>query len=144
MNENTIFYGEAENLAGEALKVNADGAAYLVGSSCGECKKRVFPPTNVCPDCMSENLTALPLSKRGTLYSWSIVHVAPKGWHLPFIAAYVDLPEEVRIFTHLVEVAPEDLVFDMPVEVRIAELGIDEKNHAVKSYAFSPLQPEKS
>ena len=144
MNENTIFFGEAENLAGEALKVNADGAAYLVGSSCEECNKRVFPPTNVCPNCMSENLTALPLSKQGTLYSWSIVHVAPKGWHLPFIAAYVDLPEEVRIFTHLVEVAPEDLVFDMPVEVRIAELGIDEKNHAVKSYAFSPLQPENS
>ena len=144
MNEKTIFFGEAENLAGEALKVNADGAAYLVGSSCEECNKRVFPPTNVCPDCMSENLTALPLSKRGTLYSWSIVHVAPKGWHLPFIAAYVDLPEEVRIFTHLVEVAPEDLVFDMPVEVRIAELGLDEKDHAVKSYAFSPLQPENS
>ena len=144
MNENTIFYGEAENLAGEALKVNADGAAYLVGCSCEECNKRVFPPTNVCPDCMSENLTALPLSKQGTLYSWSIVHVAPKGSHLPFIAAYVDLPEEVRIFTHLVAVAPEDLVFDMPVEVRIAELGSDEKNHAVKSYAFSPVHPENS
>ena len=144
MDENTTFFGATENLAGEALKVNTDGSAYLVGSSCMECNKRVFPPTNVCPDCMSENLTAIPLSKQGTLYSWSIVHVAPKGWHLPFIAAYVDLPEEVRIFTHLVGVDPEDLVFDMPVEVRIAELATDEKNHSVKSYAFTPLKQENT
>ena len=39
----------------------------------------------------------------GSLYAWSVVHVAPKGWNVPYIAGYVDLPESVP-FAHIVGV----------------------------------------
>ncbi|MBK20379.1 MAG: hypothetical protein CMM52_16225 [Rhodospirillaceae bacterium] len=130
---------EALNLAGDAVSRAADGTVQLVGSECGECGKNVFPPTDVCPQCMSENLSSRKLSAQGKLYSWSVVHAAPKGWDLPFIAAYVDLPEEVRVFAHIVDADPEALEMEMPVEARIAVLGSDESGTAIESYAFTPV-----
>ena len=82
----------------------------------------------------------MSLSRRGTLYSWSVVHAAPKGWSLPFIAAYVDLPEGVRVFAHMVDVDPADLVMDMAVEVCMATLGTDETGATVESYSFVPVK----
>lgn len=129
----------ALNLAGDAVVREPNGAAHLVGSECGDCHARVFPPVPVCPQCMSENMAPLALSKRGTLYSWSVVHAAPRGWTLPFVAGYVDLPEGVRVFAHIVGGDPKALRFDMAVEVTIAVLGTDDQGHPVESYAFRPV-----
>jgi uncharacterized OB-fold protein len=131
---------EALNLAGDAVERDAMGKATILASECADCQKRVFPPTDVCPECLSEDLGRIALSQRGTLYSWSVVHAAPKGWSLPFIAAYVDLPEGVRVFAHMVDVDPADLVMDMAVEVCIARLGVDETGAPVESYSFVPVK----
>ncbi len=133
---------EALNLAGDAVERDAEGVVRLVASECADCGKRVFPPTDVCPECMSENVARLTLSARGTLYSWSVVHAAPKGWSLPFVAAYVDLPDGVRVFAHMVDVDPNHLIMDMPVEVCMATLGTDETGAAVESYSFVPVREE--
>jgi uncharacterized OB-fold protein len=131
---------EALNLAGDAVERDAGGAVHLIGTECNDCGKRVFPPTGVCPECMSENVARLKLGSRGTLYSWSVVHAAPRGWRLPFVAAYVDLPEGVRVFAHMVDVDPGTLVMDMKVEVCMATLGTDETGATVESYSFVPVK----
>lgn len=131
---------EALNIAGDAAECDGAGVVTIVASECADCRKRVFPPTDICPECLSENLNRLPLSRRGTLYSWSVVHAAPKGWRLPFIAAYVDLPEGVRVFAHMVDVDPAALVMDMDVEVCMARLGTDEAGAPVESYSFVPVK----
>lgn len=131
---------EALNLAGDAVARDGAGVVTLIASECADCGKRVFPPTDICPECLSENMSRLGLSRRGTLYSWSVVHAAPKGWSLPFVAAYVDLPEGVRVFAHMVGIDPARLVMDMPVEVCLAILGTDETGAAVESYSFAPVQ----
>lgn len=131
---------EALNLAGDAVTRDADGTVRLVGSECNDCSEKVFPPTDVCPECMSENMSSLKLSEEGNLYSWSVVHAAPKGWSLPFVAAYVDLPEDVRVFSHIVDADPDSLKMDMPVKAQIATLGHDEMGAPFESYAFTPVQ----
>jgi len=131
---------EVFNLAGDAVTRDADGTVRLVGSECDDCNKRLFPPSDVCPECMSENLSPIKLSAEGTLYSWSVVHAAPKGWGLPFVAAYVDLPEEVRVFAHIVDADPDILEMEMPVKAQIAILGSDESGAPFESYAFTPLR----
>ena len=55
---------EALNLAGDAVERDARGAVRLVASECADCGKRVFPPTDVCPECMSENVARLTLGAR--------------------------------------------------------------------------------
>jgi uncharacterized OB-fold protein len=138
MNDAAEDLKEVLNIAGDAVRREADGTVRLVGSECGDCATRVYPPSDVCCECMAENMSPLAMGSAGTLYSYSVVHAAPKGWTLPFVAAYVDLPEGVRVFAHIVDVDPADLAMDMPVEATIAVLGSDEQGNPVESYAFRP------
>ena len=125
-------------IAGDAVENGLDGVPHLVGSSCRACSARVFPPVAVCPECLSEDLDRVGLSRRGTLYSYSTVYVAPKGWRVPYVAGYVDLPEGVRVFTHVVGAEPDALEMDMDVELTTAEFGIDAEGIGFASYAFAP------
>lgn len=124
-------------LAGDAVREAEDGSPQLYGTVCNDCGAKVFPPTHVCPECMSENVSDIELSHEGTLYSWSVVHVAPKNWRVPYVAGYVDLPEGVRVFTHIVGADFDSLTMDMPVELTTAEL-FEEAGMPVESYAFTP------
>ncbi|MGE0748102.1 MAG: Zn-ribbon domain-containing OB-fold protein [Rhodospirillales bacterium] len=125
-------------LAAEGVEIDGAGAPWLVGSVCADCGAKVFPPVHVCPECMSEKINPLRLSRHGTLYSWSVVHVAPKGWKVPYIAGYVDLPEGVRVFTHVVGADPKALTMDMTVSLTTATLGTGEDGRPMASYAFTP------
>ena len=124
-------------LAGEAMRIDDRGSPVLLGSRCEDCGARTFPPARVCPECMSENMAEVELSNVGSLYAFSMVHVAPRGWKVPYIAGYVDLPEGVRVFTHVTNADPEHLEMDMPVQLTTAVLRHDDE--AVESYAFEPL-----
>lgn len=128
-------------LDGNALRVGADGTPTLIGMSCGDCGAKAFPPAPVCPECMSEKISDIELSQTGSLYTWSVVHVAPKGWNVPYIAGYVDLPEGVRVFAHIVGADPEALEMDMDVMLTTATLGENEDG-PVESYAFTPVKAQ--
>ncbi len=129
---------DALNIDGDAVARDAAGGLSLIGAVCADCTKRVFPPSPVCPDCMSENMERLTLSREGTLYSYSLVHIAPRGWRVPFVAAYVDLPEDVRVFAHIVECEPQALAIDMKVSLCAAILGEDETGAPFEGFAFRP------
>jgi len=126
-------------IAGEAVRAGADGAPVLVGSVCAGCGTRVFPPVPVCPECMSDDMAPRELPRQGKLYSWSVVHVAPKRWTVPYIAGYVDLDEGVRVFAHIVDAEPAALEMDMEVALRVATLGAEQDGTARRSYAFAPV-----
>ena len=126
-------------LAGDAVRVGTDGDARLIGIVCGDCEAKVFPPVPVCPECMSENVSETELSDQGSLYTWSVVHVAPKNWTVPYTAGYVDLPEGVRVFAHIVDADPDTLEMDMPVRLTTAVLGEDQTG-PVESYAFTLVE----
>lgn len=124
-------------LAGAAIRESADGAPHLYGTECADCGTKFFPPAPVCPECMSESVGEIELGPDGTLYSWSVVHVAPKNWKVPYVAGYVDLPGNVRVFAHIVGADPASLTMDMPVTLTTAEL-FEEAGVPVESYAFTP------
>ena len=58
---------------------------------------------------------------------------------MPYIAGYVDLPQSVRVFAHIVGVDAADLEMDMAVTLTTAVVGADE-NGTVESYAFTPAK----
>jgi uncharacterized OB-fold protein len=130
------------NIAGDALVEKPDGTNCLIAVECGDCSERVFPPVAVCPECMSENMTKIELSGIGKLYSWSVVRIAPANWKAPFIAGYVDFPEGVRVFAHMVDIDPDELSFDMPVSVCRSVLGVESNGTEIESYSFLPIAEE--
>jgi uncharacterized protein len=140
MSEAAEQLARALDLDGAALDRAAEGGPRLTGSECADCGQRVFPPTDVCPECMSEAIRPLPLSRTGTLYSYSVVHAAPKGWKLPYIAAYVDLPEGVRVFAHIVDADPRGLAMDSAVALCVATLGENADGVPMEGFAFRPFR----
>ncbi len=72
---------------------------------CEACGKFTFPPKPICPHCWSDKMQWKSLSPRGTLYSWTRIHAAPKVFadEAPYAVCVVDLDIGLRIATRLVE-----------------------------------------
>lgn len=66
---------------------------HIVGTHCPACGFINFPPSRVCAQCMSVEVQAKPLSRRGQLYSHTTMR---RGDHTLFVG-YVDLPEHIRV-----------------------------------------------
>jgi uncharacterized OB-fold protein len=127
-------------LAADHVRAAAGGIA-LIGQTCNDCGKSLFPRTGVCPACQSVNLADSEMPQRGVLYSWSVVHVAPKPWATPYVIGYVDLPNQVRVFSHIGG-APEDLRVDMPVRLQPAHAAAAAADNggAQPPFLFSPVE----
>lgn len=86
----------------DLLEVPADGSApYLKGYRCRKCGQLDFPKLSPCPHCWGDEFDAVPLSRRGVLYSFSDIFVGQAGMKTPYVFGYVDLPEDLRIFARL-------------------------------------------
>lgn len=127
----TLAPHQGRTLAANEISVSPDGDVRLRGVQCADCGMKVFPVTDVCPDCLSTSLKELMLGGEGRLYSYTTVHVAPPGWQTPYVVGYVDTPEGVRLFGKVkVKVGvktgageQQALRVDMPVGVRVVADG---------------------
>jgi len=126
---------KAANIAGDALAVGEDGEIALVGALCEECETQVFPSTAVCPHCMNELVRRKLLSRTGKIYSYSTVHAGPARWLKPFVAAYVDLDDGVRVFSRLVTETPR---CGDRVRLATGQVGRDASGEALFSFVFVP------
>jgi uncharacterized protein len=87
---------------------------------CNDCGSKIFYPRKFCPECWSGSLDWKEASGKAKIYTFSTAFsmVEPKFMdELPYTIAYVDLEEGVRMMTRIVECKPEDIRFDMEVEV---------------------------
>ena len=88
----------------------ADGR-FLIGR-CKDTGRHFFPPRGVSPFTLSPNVELVAASGRGTLYSYTVMRAKE-----PYMPAMVQLEEGPRIFTNLVDVAPEDVRIGMKLRV---------------------------
>jgi uncharacterized OB-fold protein len=124
-------------VAPDLVSVDANGIPHLTGGRCRACGARSFPRAPVCTSCLSEDIEACNVSDRGTLYSYSIVHQAPKGWAVPYALGYIDLPDDVRVLAHL-DVAASAIKIDMPMKLSVGVVGADAAGSPLMSYTFAP------
>src|SRR5215471_19378115 len=84
---------------------------HLEGQKCSSCGAIFLDPKRVaCSKCGGTGtLKAIPLSNKGKVYLFSVVHQSFPGIKTPYITAIVDLPEGVSVRSNLVDVDPEDL-----------------------------------
>ena len=70
------------------------GEKRLRGSRCDLCGRIAFPPMAVCPGCgptHSGAVRQVELPSRGTVVTWTVLHVAPKGFPSPLLHCVLDL-----------------------------------------------------
>ena len=87
---------------------------------CGDCGAFRYYPRALCPSCLSDRIEWVRSSGQGTIYTFTVVYqnLAP-GFRdeLPYVLAYVELEEGVRMLTNIVGCPPEAVRIGMPVEV---------------------------
>lgn len=128
----------------DTLGVN-QGEIRLIGSECPLCRRVYFPARKICPDCLDDNrpMKTKILSDSGRIYSFSVAQVAPPGFKVPHVQAYVDLEEGVRLFTLLVEYGDvRELRAGLPVKLVIGEVGENDEGKKRLTYCFRPIFEE--
>jgi uncharacterized protein len=95
---------------------------------CLSCARVFHYPRPFCPTCWSDDVEWFEASGRGTVYTYSVVHVndlPPWPERVPYIAAIVELDEGPRLMTNVVECAFEDVHCGLAVSVVFKEHADD-------------------
>jgi uncharacterized OB-fold protein len=98
----------------------------LVLQRCARCHTFRWYPRPTCHGCWSLDAEWAPVSGRGTVHSYVVIHhaFAPAFRDdLPYIVVVVDLAEGVRVPATLKGCHPEAVRIDMPVHVRFERVS---------------------
>lgn len=88
--------------------------------ACADCGHIRFPPSLLCPRCLSEKAEWQQLSGRGKVYSWIVVHQSQHpafNADTPYNVVIVELEEGPRLHSQLVDCPNDQIRIGMPVEV---------------------------
>ena len=105
----------------DLFKETPDGIV-LVGNKCNACGKAFFPKIEFCTKCLNKELEEIVLSKRGTLYSYTITRVPVGKFPIPHAVGMITLPEEVRLTAPLVIGDDEEFKIGSEMEMEITTL----------------------
>lgn len=87
---------------------------------CSACNRPWFPPSEICPECLSDRWEWRKVSGKGTVFSFVIFH---RPYHpgfraeLPYNVSIIELEEGPRMFSNVVGCSNDDLHVGMPVQV---------------------------
>jgi len=87
---------------------------------CAGCAHVRFPPAALCPRCLSESFAWEPMSGRGKVYTWIVVHRPQHPAFFedaPYNVAIVELEEGARLHSRIVGCSNDAIEIGMPVEV---------------------------
>jgi uncharacterized OB-fold protein len=108
----------------------AAGDAHLALPYCESCRRFHWPARGRCPQCRGES-TWRHSSGFGRIVTFSVVRraVNPElAEDAPYVVAFVELDEGVRLFTNIVGVQPDMLAIGMRVRCRF-EAALDADVH---------------
>ena len=113
----------------------------LTGEICPTCEAKLFPPRDICPHCNGPAKTRFDFCGRGTVYSYSLVNSAPRGFAhcAPYVVALIALDEGPLITAQLTETDPEDVCIGMPVEMVTRKMREESDQGLIEyGYKFRP------
>ncbi len=95
----------------------------LMLQRCEQCKTFIYYPRPRCPECFSDRLKWEPVSGKGTVYSFTVVHRAATRMFAdkPYVLAIVELDEGPRMTTNIVA-PPESVKVGMRVVVEFDDV----------------------
>ncbi len=118
----------------------------LMGSRCASCSETTLGSNRICPNCGGTEVRALPLSQRGVLWTYTVVHHRPPGDYkgpdpfVPFAMGLVELPEGLRVLAPI-KGDPARVKIGMPLQFE-AFVRPGSAAPEVVSFHFAPLAKE--
>ena len=111
---------------------------------CETCGEHFFPRRAICAKCLSENTAQIELQGRGTLYSYTFVHIPLFGsTNIEHVEGYgvglIDLPEGPRLQMPLAGKQGEFRI-GQPLQAELDKLREDESGRDVVIVRFRPVE----
>ncbi len=96
------------------------GRGQLTAVKCGRCGALAIPPREFCPNCSERAWQPTPLSGEGTIASYTVIRVAPRGYasEVPYAIAAVHMKEGVSLLGRVVDIPLDRLRVGLPVRFR--------------------------
>ncbi len=95
-------------------------AGRLTGIRCAQCGGLAVPPKEFCPVCQGRQWESVPLSGTGTVTSFTVIRIPPRGRapEAPYAVAVVKLNEGVSLLGRVVDIPLDALTTGLPVKFR--------------------------
>ena len=122
------------------------GRYNLKGTKCANCGRIFFPARSFCPVCRRASagkMEEYALSRRGKVFTFSIVHEAPESNSLqkPYAVAMIETDDGVKITGQLVDVEFDKISIGMPVRAVLRKLDCDGESGVIRyGYKFVPAE----
>ena len=122
--------------------------ATLIGSHCKGCGGYQFPRSFTCnnPTCKNKDVEDVALSRRGTLWSYSVQFYEPPPpfksltpTFEPFAVGLIEIPEGLKILGRVVGTDINSLKIGMKLEIVAQKLFVDEQGSDAIGWAFRPV-----
>jgi uncharacterized OB-fold protein len=98
----------------------------LLLQRCAGCGHLQFPPQSFCAGCLSEDMTWIKASGRGTVLSYTAVHWSPNPAYAadaPYVLALIGLEEGPRMLSNIVDCASGEVRIGMTVTAVFEDCG---------------------
>ena len=113
----------------------------LLGGKCTSCGEVFYPKQFSCPRCTNRDIEEVPLSRRGKLHTYTIVHQRPLDYEgkIPYLIGKVKLTDGAFVLAPLVDCDIGSLRIDTEMELVVEKVGKDEDNNDIFDYKFKPI-----
>lgn len=117
----------------------------LVGSRCTSCDEVSLGKVLSCPNCAGISLETIPLSKKGFLWTYTVIRNRPPGDYkgpdpyVPFGEGLVELPEGIRVLSPIA-VDVDKLEIGMKLSFDAHVLYEDSDGNEVVAFRFVPAK----
>jgi uncharacterized OB-fold protein len=117
-----------------------DDDPHLVAHECTNCGARYFDRRSACANCSHQSFRNVPVSRLGTLRTFTIVSFAAEGVKVPFVAGVVDC-DGTSVRANIVNVPPdpEHVKLGMRLRLTTVPVGSDESGVDAVGYGFEPV-----
>ena len=112
----------------------------LEAARCEACGRVDYPVRRVCSACRGAALSVFPLSRKGTVVTSTVVHVAPTDFAMeaPYAMAVVETPEKARLMMQIVDCDPSEVRSGMPVEFELRRIRCEGRS-GILCYGFKAV-----
>jgi uncharacterized OB-fold protein len=117
---------------------------HLLGSQCEACGEIALGRRNTCSNCGGSKLTEKQLSRRGTLWTYTVIRHKPPGDYkgpdpfVPFGLGLIELPEGIRVMSPL-HGDIDKIRIGMELKLEVYPLYTDENATEVMAFRFRPV-----
>jgi uncharacterized OB-fold protein len=112
----------------------------LMAGKCQKCGKIHLPPRPLCDNCFSQQFTWIPVSGKGKLLTYTVIHIAPQQFQdiAPYAVGIIQLENGAKIPGMISGATQEQLRIGMNLTIDFTACDTTQRWPQWPRYCFKP------